>query len=99
MSSHNRRDRARTGKTGDAQLRHDAQVASAGTGEGPSDQPPSRTTFEGWIAYWRPITQEWPPMDPEGIAAVAAVVARIDRRRADGGEGGEGGDGQNPGAQ
>ncbi|MFE7723913.1 hypothetical protein ACFU44_33360 [Nocardia rhizosphaerihabitans] len=97
--SPNRRDRAHTGKTGDAQLRHDAQATTADNGERMPDQPPSRTTFEGWIAYWRPITREWPRMDPEGIAAVASVVARIDRRRADGSEGGEGGDGQNPGAQ
>ncbi|MFF5037209.1 hypothetical protein [Nocardia salmonicida] len=77
--SHNRKDRPRTAEFGDAQLRHDAQPQQASA----PDQPPPRTAFEDWIAYWQPITREWPPLDAEGIAAVAAIVARIDRRRAD----------------
>ena len=90
--SHNRKDRPRTAEF-DAQLRHDAQPPQASV----SGQPSPRTAFEDWIAYWQPITREWPPLDAEGIAAVAAVVARIDRRRADTAT--DDGDSQKPGAQ
>ncbi|MFF2393818.1 hypothetical protein [Nocardia sp. NPDC058114] len=77
--SRDKKDRPRTAESGDAQLRHDAQRQEAS----PPDQLPPGTAFEDWVAYWQPITRQWPPLDAEGIAAVAAIVARIDRRRAD----------------
>lgn len=104
--SDNRKDRPRTAESGDAQLRHDAHAGtvsatpvSGGNGASPPDQPLPGSAFENWIAYWQPITRDWPPLDAEGIAAVAAVVACIDQRRAaaaednDSGGGGDGGDG------
>ncbi|MFE7720712.1 hypothetical protein ACFU44_16910 [Nocardia rhizosphaerihabitans] len=106
MPSHNRKDRPHTAEPGDAQLRHDAQArtasatpGSAANGATPPDRPAPGTAFEDWIAYWQPITRQWPPLDAEGIAAVAAVVARIERRRADTTDCGDDGDGENSGAQ
>ncbi|MFF2393819.1 hypothetical protein [Nocardia sp. NPDC058114] len=106
MPSHNRKVRPHIAEPGDTQLRHDAQArtasatpGSAGNGASALDQAPQRTAFEDWVAYWQPITRQWPPLDAEGIAAVAAVVARIERRRADTTDGGDDGDGENPGAR